>query len=703
MKKITLSLFLICSLAFGIKAQNNWKRINNNSIIASVVSDQYTWALLPGTLAQISNSNNKIKSWDFNYINGTYFTMQAYGEGLVIVLDDEILHFENGIWTSLYKNSGVMLFSISCINKTTGLIAILDDMKDRIFLVKNKSIKVINFSGVYELGRLISIRNDNSILFNDLKQASDQIIEIDSNGIAKSILDNSKLNTNLAFIESIECNQNKLFFYSTNNGLNIVNFTAAEPTVQNISSVAYLRSKGYSSFNFDKTNSIKIFTESNSSRMICYTMSLNGIIIDSIKAPTGYSFSFRYAGVTENNKLIFKYIRDRLYIIDAFDWTNLYKYKHDYDGDMIEFSDLNTFITSERLFEYNNDIVKNIELDSLLKINIRLKVVKKINYKSYLIGDENGKLELYIKNENRIMVARIPISSSIEIKDLIVDAQEQVYLLTPNNILIYKIDKTWDTIDCNVSYNISSLNSFCIDKSGTIWIATNKGIASIINNEIALEDKLNIRFNTINIIYNQTKDYLIFNLINTVEERLYIHNLTSNQSQSFKTINYINKMIVNNKAELFTLRRNYGLTKFDLNIMKWDTSFNNNIIGTPFENKIYDFSLDDENRIYLFKGGISNYYYIYIYNEDGFLSAIKNLDNKVKINLNLFPIPFSDIINIDTKEILNSYSILNNEGKELQSGLITNNKIDTHRLPTGSYFIMFYGARGTISKKIIKN
>jgi hypothetical protein len=703
MKKITLTLILIFSLTFGTKAQNNWKFITSKEIIASVVSDKYTWILHKQLLVQVNNITQVAKEFRLPIEMDGYNTMQAVNESLIIVINTKIFHFENGIWTELYSN--VDLFAQhSAVNKSTNQIVLIDGLYDKIFLIKDKSIKTFNFSGKYELGTLVSIRNSNSIFFTDSKTGPSKLVEIDSNGTTKSYLVKNKIGTEISSIESMNFIQNKLFFYSNKLGLNSVDYSTLDTAVQNIIPLNKLKSIEYRSFDFDKNNNLILFSWANATKNIYYLSNFSGSILDSAKSPVDFGGLLNYCGVTNSNKLLFIYISNKIYKIDQFDLTNFYEYKHAYEGDEINYSDKNTFISGNRMYELKNEIVINEALDSIQNQNLNLAVVKIINNKKYLIGNYNGKVKLSTKtvNEYQKIVAEIPIWSPSEVKDLIVDAQEQVYLLTSTNILVYKSDKTWDTLVCKASNNISSLNSFCIDKRGTIWIATNKGIASIINNEIALEGKLNIRFNTINIIYAPTNDYLIFNLINSVEERLYIHDLTTNQSQTFKTINYIDKMVVNNKAELFTLRRGYSLNKFDLNIMNWDSTFNNNIIGTAFENRIYQFSIDENNFIYLFKReGILNST-IYIYNEDGFLSSIENQNNRINLNISLYPNPFTDVLNIETKELLNTYSIINTEGKEIQKGTIINNKVPTNCLPSGTYFIRFTNHKGSISKKIIK-
>jgi hypothetical protein len=698
MKKISLTLIIIFLFLFSIKAQNNWKYIPSNIILESVVSNEYTWILHEGLLVQVSNSTQSVKTFKTPFESSVNYSLQAINEQLIIVNNDQIFHLENGIWTVLLNSPHPLGFS-SNVYKSTGQIVVLDKIGHKIYLIKDKNIKTLQLSINYELGDHLSIRNSNSIFFADLSTSLGKLIEIDSNGIEKSYLDKTKIGIGITSIEKLDFNENKLIIYSAESGLIRVNYDQIDTTLQSIYPLNNLNLIEFSSFEFDNNNNILLISEALNTSNIYYLISTTGILLDSAKSPANNGLMLTFSGVTSTNKYIFTYLYNSLYTIDPFGWYEFYQFEHEFSGGSIWSSTDNTFITDLRYYEYVNEKVIKVEYDSIQNMNLRFYYVKKHNNTNYIIGTNNTSMNLYSKleNEHIKLISQIPDFLTYPIKNLIIDSLNQVYILSSDQLIVYKANNTWDTIASKTSNNITNYNSMCIDNSGTIWIATNAGIARIINNEISLEDRLNIRLKTKNIIFSSPNNSLIFNSINSTEEKLYVYDLRTNQTQSFNTINQIDKMIVNKKGELYTLYKNDGLCKFNLNSMNWDTNFNNSKIGTPFESNVYDFNIDQENRIYLFRRLMNASSHIYIYNED---STIKNIDNN---DVNLYPNPFSDVINIATNEIFYSFSIINNEGKEIQSGLITNNKIHTHRLPMGTYFIKFYGTKGTITKKIIKN
>ncbi|CAM1374146.1 exported hypothetical protein [Tenacibaculum litopenaei] len=69
----------------------------------------------------------------------------------------------------------------------------------------------------------------------------------------------------------------------------------------------------------------------------------------------------------------------------------------------------------------------------------------------------------------------------------------------------------------------------------------------------------------------------------------------------------------------------------------------------------------------------------------------------------LYPNPVRETLNIDSKEQLNSYKIINLQGVTLQEGKLNSNSISVSQLPIGIYRIVFSTPTGIITKKIVKN
>lgn len=72
-------------------------------------------------------------------------------------------------------------------------------------------------------------------------------------------------------------------------------------------------------------------------------------------------------------------------------------------------------------------------------------------------------------------------------------------------------------------------------------------------------------------------------------------------------------------------------------------------------------------------------------------------------NTRLYPNPVRETLNIDSKEQLNSYKIINLQGVTLQEGKLNSNSISVSQLPIGIYRIVFSTPTGIITKKIVKN
>lgn len=87
-----------------------------------------------------------------------------------------------------------------------------------------------------------------------------------------------------------------------------------------------------------------------------------------------------------------------------------------------------------------------------------------------------------------------------------------------------------------------------------------------------------------------------------------------------------------------------------------------------------------------------------------------SLDNKniEKIDLNIYPNPTSQFINIDLPQMMmgiNKFQIIDTTGKQILSGEISqfNNRINVSSLPKGAYFLIIQGEKHSIKGKFIAN
>ena len=74
-----------------------------------------------------------------------------------------------------------------------------------------------------------------------------------------------------------------------------------------------------------------------------------------------------------------------------------------------------------------------------------------------------------------------------------------------------------------------------------------------------------------------------------------------------------------------------------------------------------------------------------------------------KLNVNVYPNPTTDIVNIETGETLHNYEVYNVLGQQIQKGMFDNNQINLHGATAGTYFIKVTTTQGsTATVKVIK-
>lgn len=76
-----------------------------------------------------------------------------------------------------------------------------------------------------------------------------------------------------------------------------------------------------------------------------------------------------------------------------------------------------------------------------------------------------------------------------------------------------------------------------------------------------------------------------------------------------------------------------------------------------------------------------------------------------KLNVNVYPNPTNDVVNIETQENLQSYEVYNVLGQQVQKGMFNNNnQINLHGAASGNYFIKVTTQQGsTATVQVVKN
>ncbi len=92
---------------------------------------------------------------------------------------------------------------------------------------------------------------------------------------------------------------------------------------------------------------------------------------------------------------------------------------------------------------------------------------------------------------------------------------------------------------------------------------------------------------------------------------------------------------------------------------------------------------------------------------DFFVAKLTNpLSNEEfnKLNVNVYPNPTNDVVNIETQETLQNYEVYNVLGQQIQKGSFNgNNQINLHGATTGTYFIKVNTTQGsTATVKVLK-
>ena len=92
---------------------------------------------------------------------------------------------------------------------------------------------------------------------------------------------------------------------------------------------------------------------------------------------------------------------------------------------------------------------------------------------------------------------------------------------------------------------------------------------------------------------------------------------------------------------------------------------------------------------------------------DFFVAKLTNpLSNEEfnKLNVNVYPNPTNNIVNIETQETLHNYEVYNVLGQQIQKGSFNgNNQINLHGITAGTYFIKVTTTQGSAATvKVVK-
>src|SRR5690606_13763169 len=114
----------------------------------------------------------------------------------------------------------------------------------------------------------------------------------------------------------------------------------------------------------------------------------------------------------------------------------------------------------------------------------------------------------------------------------------------------------------------------------------------------------------------------------------------------------------------------------------------------------------------LFTDRVQNQWLGYIGKHDFFVAKLAastcgtavSTDKLNKLNVNVYPSPTNDIVNIETQETLQNYEVYNVLGQQIQKGNFNgNNQLNLHGATAGTYFIKVTTTQGsTATVKIVK-
>ncbi|MEO9256956.1 MAG: T9SS type A sorting domain-containing protein, partial [Crocinitomicaceae bacterium] len=87
---------------------------------------------------------------------------------------------------------------------------------------------------------------------------------------------------------------------------------------------------------------------------------------------------------------------------------------------------------------------------------------------------------------------------------------------------------------------------------------------------------------------------------------------------------------------------------------------------------------------------------------DGTASIVSLTQSTIQVSV--YPSPFTDYINVESENMLTSYSLIDISGKIIQQGSLSGNKskIDTQSIGFGMYILLINSDKGTLTHKIIK-
>lgn len=725
MKKHLLSLLLVL-FSFTIYAQNNWNASYYQNYIEISTHGNYTWTSDGNQVYKINNTTLQTEVL-FDTLKN-----QSDIRGLTSRNDNAWFSFRdknNRCFIRHYKSDGTYVeinptdFTTTSINSyldcalsTSNLDGskayFINHYNDYLLYFRDHKPKkiILPKSGNYNIFKYI---DDNTLLIRINQDKFYQLI--DTNGVQKKKINANTLGiTNIDnYIFDVDVDESKNIYFAVKN-IGIIKMNCNSPDTNITTIIPYSAlgnsTNGHNEVRYTADNNILILNGT-----IASIYNINGIYQYNVPY-LQEQFSFYYgANFTINNQheLITTTGHEPIRYsggswIDLFERRNNLQSQYRITNTAFSADGTNLFGNSRNMFYRNkSNIISSVlnDPDPFIYAYINSSITDR-NDNIWFV--KNGKLYELINNDTDLEYLPLPsnlsFTSTPPSNYMDVTFDNKIQYLSGKHISSYtKYASSWVNYSIPTNSTITSLYSLANDNNNTTWVATDKGIASINNNNIELNTTVNenspvgcIRYlkNSNSLIYTYQYDYSKFVIYNLSTNTKTIHNFPS----TFQSNTEVILISIDKNDQVWFTSSLSGAHRFNTQTMSFDLNFkaSNSIMK---DSNVYYIAVDNENNKLFFCG---NYSVIYYYNENG-VALNTNFIQAKHNDLSIYPNPTSGLLTIDSKENYTAYFIYNLLGRLLKNGEIENKKINISELSSGVYTLKLVGNKGESIRKIIKN
>lgn len=719
MKKLCFIIVFIF-ISTSVFAQHKWEKYYNNYVNGTSSYNEYTWFVYYQDFIRINQITKEVikiekpkgcySFYSYIAINNELW-LSSYGTG-------KLFHYKNGNWIVHQLNTNYE-YKFSSIHKPSNRIVITANNGSEIILVDGDSLKTISIqqAQLYKCAGKAILTNANTIIY-DLSIGKG-IVEINTDGNLLNYINASKIIPNGYYNNIIGLNSNNNLILETSEGIYKAIFNLNDTSFVNIISKTSISSIIPNGYAISSNNEIMVYASPyldtlsvvyfNDQGIKTYQSNIyNSIDKQNVKI-VGYDYQNRPIGIYNYSNLIY---------CDSNKIIFIYKDKSEYIGDDINYT---CFINKEvylsgshNHYTIHNDSLSITQFDTLINLT-------DAHYRA-MISDDSSNLFIVVKTSNNLILFKKIKNNKAKFVDYIptklnditeldgngmyFDNNNRLNILMKKYVLIYNPTHAnkWDSITNKVNSNLVAaqyIYSFAKDAQGTIWFATNRGIAKTENGFIVVQTNPNIPGIVLDIKYDYRTNSIIAINEYSNNNSFYIYNLNTNSLSISSQIYDVNEISLDSNSRVY-LSTYQGIIRYNLLKQEWDSVFNNNTSNTAFSKKWPYVECNNSGDLYLFsKITFSSSNTIYIYYES-LISTIQN-DIYNTILLTLYPNPSTGIITINGNKNYRRYSVYNTLGEFLKNGEIENNIIDISELSSGVYTLKLIGNKGERIRRIVKN